>query len=72
MRDWRVGRAQRGADGSPECRESDRGVFTNGPRLRDLNTIDRNKYTWEFHSVRLKTLKKQVEESPLVKEQQIP
>lgn len=78
VRDWRVGqslpwaRAQGGADGSPECRESDREVFTNGPQLRDLNTINRNRCTWDFHSVRLKMLKKQVEECPLVKEQQIP
>lgn len=56
----------------PECRERDREVFTDGPQLRDLNTINANEPTWDFHSVRLKNLKKQVEESPFFKEQQIP
>lgn len=49
-RDCEWARAQGGADGSPECRESDREVFTAGPQLRDLNTINRNKCTCDFHS----------------------
>ena len=35
----------------PECRERDREVFNDGPQLRDLNTINANEPTWEFHSV---------------------